>query len=310
MNEIDELERQLRRGVRALAPKPRRSRRLRLLGVALPVVAIAGVAGAAGLVDHPTANKRADVLVRRITADTASDPACARTLPGRGRTRTTSDARPLPEIVRILPTMGDPAASSPPERLVRRVQRGTSGGVVMRRTVRLARFPDGTEVYVFVTIGGSTGLTVADPAGCRKARLHALAGMKDVDEAVRDRAREVFTVRPDTDPRAQTLVMQSSDGGGSAQPVQPGHPLSTRRYFSVGSSFTGIAQRRAVAIEVQRLRPGKAKRVWRGEGAYAARIPVRYGVYGFKGRGGTDARYRIVQYDAAGKVVRRVILPQ
>jgi hypothetical protein len=312
MNEFDHLERQLRTSTRRLgsagvaARPPRRRRNVRLLAIAGPLFAAAGVAGATGVLDHDGVSKRANVVVRDVVDATGFRSGCARTLPGGRPSRRFSDARPRPELLRILPTLEHAAHDRVPAAELRSAQVIAADGAILRDSLRYARFPDGSRVLLFVTEGG---ISLQDPSACRAARLEHLAATKGLDSAVRDRAAEVLRTRPDTDPKAQALWTQS-DGGASGSPVQPGHPISTRRDFSMSTrGFSGIAHPRAVAVRVVRVRPGTPARVWRGAGAYRATIPVVDGLYAFKGRGGTSGRFRMVQVDRAGEVVRRVVLP-
>ncbi|WP_026910305.1 hypothetical protein [Patulibacter minatonensis] len=311
MNEFDRLEQQLRTSTRRLDPDgapgrpPWWRRPLGLTAIALPVTVVAGVAGASAIIDRSDANKRADVVVRRVVDATSRAPACERALPRGTPSHRFSASRPRPELLRILPTLARPTSDRVPSAAMRNAWITAGDAAILRGSLRWSVFPDGTRVLLFVTEGG---LHLKDADACRAARLERLGDLPDLDAAVRDRAEEVLRTRPDTDPKAQVYWSQHN-GGASGSPVQPGHPISTRRDFSYGDGFRGIAHPRAVSVRVQRVRPGPHPRVWRGEGAFRARVPVVSGIYAFKGRGGTSGRFRIVQYDRAGTVVRRVVLP-
>lgn len=312
MNEFDRLEQQLRASTQRLSSAgavgrpPRRRRNVRLLVAAVPIIGIAGAAGASGILDHDDVNKRANVVVRDVVTATTARPECARRLPGGRPSRRFSDAPPRPELLRVLPTLRRPVRSRIPANQLANAQRIAAGGAILRNSLRFAVFPDGSRVLLFVTEGG---IDLRDAGACRAARLQQLATTEHLSPAVRDRAAEVLRTRPDTDPKAQALWTQSN-GGASGSPIQPGHPISTRRYFAYSTKgFQGVAHPRAVSVRVQRVRPGTPARAWRGEGAFRAKIPVIDGLYAFKGRGGTSGRYRISQYDREGTVVRRVVLP-
>lgn len=312
MNEFDRLEQQLRASTRVLGPagspgrSPWRRRALRTLLVAAPITIVAGAAGAAGVFDRGETNRRANVVVRDTVVATATQPACARDLP-RGRpSRRFSDARPRPELLRVLPTLTRDVREPIPARPLRAAQIIAGDGAILRDSMRWAVFPDGMRVLLYVTEGG---LDLRDPRACRAARLRLVQANRDLSPDVRKRAEEVLRTRPDTDEHGQALWMQHGGGAGGS-PVQPGHPISTRRHFGYSTTgFWGIAHQRATSVRVQRVRPGRGARTWRGPGAFQATVPVVHNLYAFKGRGGTAGRYRIVQYDQAGHVVRRVVLP-
>lgn len=151
MTEYDDLERQLRRSVRArgaaspagaagsagrdrggtsedpAAAAPagpartgaRRSTRRRWFGLlGVPVVLVAGAAGAAGLVGGPGTDEAAARLVRAAVADTRREPAC-RAVTGPGGAvaipdRAPTDDAPLPQIARALPALVPRTDAAPP----------------------------------------------------------------------------------------------------------------------------------------------------------------------------------------------------
>lgn len=320
MSEFDDLERQLRQSVRELRPDRTRPRwrRRGLLLILVPTAVLAGAAGAAGILDGPSIASRANSLQREIRENTATDGPCRRAITTRSGPSTFSDGKPLPELIRALPNLSRAPAAPVSDAVMAEALRAGGGAAVLRSTVRLAKFPDGARLLFLVT-ASNKNFTVVDPAECEKAREAALDDRApDADPAVVDRARDQLARSIDTDPATQAYVISTRrirpdglGGGGGASPIQPGqHPIRIRNTWSSGAGgFSAFAHPRATTVRVQRVRPGSPARIWRGTGAYTARIDVREGLFGFFGRGGTSGRYRVTQYDHAGNVVYRRVLP-
>lgn len=322
MSEFDDLERQLRHGVRLRGPGRRRPwwRGPGALLVVVPAASLAGVGAASGILDRASVASRANDLQHEIRERTArgADSPCRRGFEGPSTTSRFSDAAPLPELVRAFPTLGGPPRRPVSDAVLAEALRAARGSVVLRRSVRLARFPDGARLLLFATVG-DPAFTVVDPDACRTLRLAAVDEPKDeVDPAVRRRARTRLARAQDTDATSQAYTISTTrvrpdgtGGGGGSSPVQAGRPVRVRGNWGVGSGgFSFIAHRRATVVRVQRVRPGDPARAWRGDGAYSARIRVREGLVGFFGRGGTSGRYRIVQEDRTGRVLERRVLPR
>lgn len=318
MNELDHLEKQLRQSIRALRPARRRWFLSRVALVLVPVATLAGAAGASGLLSNASVASRANDVVGDVTRDTGSSEACEPSLLKQSGTATFSDAAPLPELVRAFPNLKRAPERPVTPALLREAGQAARGATVLRSTIRLATFPDGARILFLATSrGGLFG--VSDPAACRTQRLDALNQKKDgLDPAVYARAKSKIRGAGDTDLKAQAFIMSTTrirtnglGGGGGASPVRPGHPILVENNWGSGAGgFSAIANRRAAVVRVQRVRPGRGARVWRGDGAYKARIPVSEGLYAFFGRGGSYGRYRVTQYDRAGRVVDRAILPR
>lgn len=320
MSEFDDLERQLRESVRDLRPAPTHRpwrRRRGLVLVLVPTAVLAGAAGASGILDGPSIASRANTLQAEIRESTALDGACRRALPAGSERSTFSDAKPLPELTRALPNLERAPETPISDAVMAEALRAGSGDPVLRSTVRLAKFPDGVRL-LFLATTSSKDFSVVDPARCARARRTALDDRASgVDPNVFDRARERLARSVDTDPAAQAYRVitrrirpDGLGGGGSGSPVQTGHPIRVRNTWSSGAGgFSAFADPRASTVHVQRVRPGRRARIWRGEGAYTARIRVREGLFGFFGRGGSAGRYRITQYDRDGNVVYRRTLP-
>jgi len=320
MSEFDNLERQLRESVRDLRPAPTRPRwrRRGLLLILVPTAVLAGAAGAAGILDGPSIASRANTLQQQIRETTAVDGACRQAIITRSGPSTFTDAKPLPELVRALPNLSRNPEVPISDAVMAEALRAGGGATVLRSTVRLAKFPDGVRLLFLATTADKT-FSVTDPAACAKARLAALDDQaSDTDPAVIDRARDRLSRSVDTDPAAQAYRLVTRrirpdglGGGGSGSPVQPGQlPIRVRNTWGSGTGgFYAFADPRARTVRVQRVRPGAQARVWRGEGAFAATIKVREGLFGFFGRGGTAGRYLVTQYDHAGDIVYRRVLP-
>jgi hypothetical protein len=318
MSEFDELERQLRESVRAVGARRRRGVPRVLPMVLVPIVLLGGAAGATGVLSGASVRSRAGDLEQELRAGVAIDGPCR---PGRLERlggATFSDAAPLPEVVRAFPDLARPPARGVPGEVLAEAATLATGAIVLRRAVRVAEFPDGTRLLLVVT-ASNPWTSVVDPARCRERRLDALAARRSrTDPAIYERARKNLARALDTDQAAQTFTIASGrrrpngtgGGGSSSSPVQPGHPIRTARsWSSTTHAFSFVAAPRAVTVTVRRVRPGSPARAWRGPGAYAGTIRVREGLVGFRGRGGTDGRYRVTQYDRSGRVVARNVRP-
>jgi hypothetical protein len=324
MSEFDDLERQLRRSVRALAPRPperRRSRRrgsTRLLALlTVPLALAGGAAGAAALVGGgPGTEERAERLAQASMTSTRLDPACrfptGAALPD-APTRLV-DGAIAPEILRAVPSMRD-ASSAPDDRTaLALVSKVGPRPRVLRGSVREERFPDGGRLAAFVEVGPTFG--VPDARRCTAARRRAVVdlaarGGEHRDDPVTRRAVALVQRRPDTDPQLQTLWLQTfarDSVGAAGVRVRPGRPLSRGIVGWGGSAtyrqVTGIAAPGATAILVRAAPGSRRARSARLRREVRRRVVVRSGFFVFS-EPGPVGRLLVEHRDATGRVLFR-----
>jgi hypothetical protein len=345
MTEYDDLERQLRRSVRARgagaatgAGTRTRTRRRWFGLLAVPAVLAAGAAGAAGLVGGPGTDEAADRLVQAAVTATWRDPACrdpdrrvgARIdIPDRAPV----DDAPLPQIARASPALAPRPEVAPGLRergrareaaralaFARRLQVG-AGSAVLRGTERVARFPDGGRVLMFVSTSDGVG-GPPDRAGCARARREHLLGVQQRagapgDDPVTARALVLLADRRDTAPGAQTVWLSDlpSRATGPGGVGSTGISVTPRGEVPTGVAmsshargeqrFVGLANPRTVRVVV-RPAPGSRRAADpRLRRAVTRRFRTDQGVFAFTEPWPGAGPLVLTEYDAAGRVVAR-----
>jgi hypothetical protein len=283
---FDELERQLRRAVRAadnVRPlRPRRGwRRTSAVALAAALAVSGGALAATQLGGGRSAETQGRKIVFQAVRETAMLPACTLVIPM--SRPVLSDSAPLPEITAALPSLASPAPDDDQARALSMLPRGGgTGGAVLRGTARTITVPGGVTLLVYVQQGAGIG-AVRDPDACGQARRERAEALdKNRSEDVKRWAERRLAQLRDTAPGLQTLWVSAkmtgrSATGGSGMPVRPGQPLHPALVFSgsVGrrrSVYVGIAGPRASRVLV------RAQRGARIPGA-PARVPVRQGFY-------------------------------
>ncbi|HEX4345156.1 MAG TPA: hypothetical protein VHZ31_06295 [Solirubrobacteraceae bacterium] len=262
MNAHDDLRRQLLDSVATRAPRTSEVRarrrmawRLRggrrgLLVLVLGLAVGGGVAGAATqLLRQPGDGDRARRLVRLAFAETNTRRAC------QSAPAAFVDAAPAPEVTATL-APGEPAGSAL-RTLLRRYT--WVSGEILSRTVRLARFPDGEQVLVFVSQGAGF-FTQLDPDACDRARRSRLARLHPEHDAVREIATRMLAQRLIRAPSEQMLwfgvvfAAHNRVGVFHGEPIKPGHALDTRlsgaRESRDATVYAAIAVRGATLVRI------------------------------------------------------------
>jgi hypothetical protein len=276
MSEYDDLERQLRRSVRARGAASaagaaggtrdaragaaagevggdaagggaRRRTRRRWFGLlAVPAVLVAGAAGAAGIVGGPGTEEAASRLVRAAVTDTRRDPAChdpavrvgaAVEIPDRAPV----DDAPLPQIARALPALVPRAEATPPAPGSRQAREAARALATARRVAAGAAVLRGTVRVARFADGGRVLAFVSTHGG-------AIPGPPDRAGCARLRREHVLRAQrragaPTDDPvtaRALVLLADQRDTAPGAQTLWlTDLPSRARGGSSFGS--TGIA---------------------------------------------------------------------
>jgi hypothetical protein len=288
---FDQLERQLRRAVRAAAdnvPVRRRRgwRRTSVFAVAAALTVSGGALAATKLVGGQSAETQGRKIAAQAIRDTATLPACAPAVAS--RTLVLSDSAPLPEIRAALPALATPAPRDNQARALSMLPQGGPAGPVLRRTVRAIPAPDGVTLVVYVQQGFGFG-ALRDPDACGQARRERAAVLdKDRAEDVKRWAERRLAEVADTVPGLQTLNVSARVHGqagmpGAGTPVRPGRALRPGLLLagSAGghrSVYVGITDPRASEVRVRaQLTRGVPERVAVRQGFYAVVLPARTG---------------------------------
>jgi hypothetical protein len=288
---FDQLERQLRRAVRAAAdnvPVRRRRgwRRTSVFAVAAALTVSGGALAATKLVGGQSAETQGRKIAAQAIRDTATLPACAPAVAS--QTLVLSDSAPLPEIRAALPALATPAPRDNQARALSMLPQGGPAGPVLRRTVRAIPAPDGVTLVVYVQQGFGFG-ALRDPDACGQARRERAAVLdKDRAEDVKRWTERRLAEVADTVRGLQTLNVLARVHGqaglpGAGTPVRPGQPLRLGLLLSGGagghrSVYVGIAGPRASEVRVRaQLTRGVPERVAVRQGFYAVVLPARTG---------------------------------
>jgi hypothetical protein len=282
---FDELERQLRRGVRAVDDvrllRARRGwRRTSAFALAAALTVSGGALAATQLVGGQSAETQGRKIAFQAVGDTQVLPPC---LPAvASRDLVLSDGAPLPELVAELPALATPASREVQQRALAMLPRGRRGGPVLRRTVRAIPASGGVTLLVSVQQGVGVG-AVRNPEGCGAARRERAAKLSvgRSDEVKRWAARRLAEMA-DTVPGLQTLMVMARVPGQSGMPgggtlVRPGQPLSPGLVASGSAGrhrhvYAGIAGPQVARVLV---RGGHGEKIARVPGS----LPVRQGFY-------------------------------
>lgn len=227
---FDDLERQLRRAVRAADNiRPLRSRRgwrrTSVIALAAALAVSGGALAATQLVSGQSAETQGRKIALQAVRDTRAMPACAPAVVS--RSLVLSDARPLPEVLAAVPALATAAAPENQRKALALLPGGLLAGPVLRRTLRVIVVGDATLV-VFVKQGVAGG-AVRDPEGCRAARRERAATLSEGrPDAVKRWAERRLAELADTG--LQTLMVMARVSGQSGMPgggtlVRPGRPL-------------------------------------------------------------------------------------
>lgn len=290
---FDELERQLRRAVRAadnVRPlRPRRGwRRMSVFAVAGALTVSGGALAATQLVGGQSAETQGRKIALQAFRDTAAMPACTTVAPT--SRLVLSDSAPLPEITTVLPSLASAAPSDDQARALSLIPRGSASGAVLRRTVRTIAVGRGVTLVVYVQQGPGMR-PVSDPDACGQARRERAAALdKGRSEDVKRWAERRLAEMQDTAPGSQTLWVsahQRRGASGSGTPVRHGRPLHPGLLFHGGvgrahqSIYVGIASPRASHMLVRTKRRGRMRgvpeRVAVTQGFYAVVLPAGTG---------------------------------
>ncbi|MBA3807866.1 MAG: hypothetical protein H0X28_05675 [Solirubrobacterales bacterium] len=315
---FDELERQLKRAVRARrhtrSTWMRHGHRRTWAFVAIAMLAIsAGAFAATRLVGGKSATTQGDELAVHAVIQTAHLPACQLVKPGAHGLALTEGTL-LAQITDVLPSLSTPVSASEQAATLRALARSRVEGLLFARTLRTIPVSPHLELLVAV---GPREETVRDPAVCAHARLaraEELARNRPV--AVLRRARWRLGQDRATAPGVQTLFIYERPvplprgelaGGGGSDPIWSGHPLkpgiplvSGRRDGS--RLFIGIAAPNTTHIRV------KAHNNSAMHGLPSV-VPVVEGFFAVTVPRGTG-RFGLLELAADGSVLRPVNLRQ
>jgi hypothetical protein len=290
---FDELERQLRRAVRAaenVRPvRPRRGwRRMSVFAIAGALTVSGGALAATQLVGGQSAETQGRKIALQAFRETAALPACSTLAPT--SKLVLSDSAPLQEITAVLPSLASAAPSDDQARALAMLPRGIAGGAVLRRTARTIAVGGGVTLVVYVQSGGGMS-ALRDPDACARARRDRAAALGEHrSEQVKRWAERRLAQLRDTAPGLQTLwvsALERGRAGGSGTPVRPGQPLHPGLLFSGGVGrrhrriYVGIADGGASGVLLRtkhrgRLR-GVPRRVAVNQGFYAVVLPAGTG---------------------------------
>jgi hypothetical protein len=303
---FDDLERQLRRAVRAADNvRPLRSRRgwrrTAIFALAAALTVSGGALAATQLVSGQSAETQGRKIAWQAVRDTQVLPPCRPAVASRSLVLT--DAAPLPEILAALPALGTPASRENQRGALAMLAGGRAGGPVLRRTVRA--FPAGGGTMLVVSVQQGLGFrALRDPAGCGRAREERAATLaQGRSEDVKRGAGRRLAELADTVPGLQTLMVmarvpgQSGMGGGGTL-VRPGQPLSPGLVASGSAGrhrhvYVGVAGPQVARVLV---RGRHGEKIARAPGS----MPVRQGFYAVVLPSGTGpVRLRMVTSSGA-----------
>jgi hypothetical protein len=288
---FDELERQLRRAVRAAAdnvPLRRRRgwRRTSVFAVAGALTVSGGALAATQLVGGQSAETQGRKIALQAVRDTAALSPCTPAVAS--RKLVLSDSAPLPEIREALPALATPAPRDNQARALSMLPHDRPAGPVLRRTARAIAAADGVTLLVYVQQGFGFG-ALRDPDACGQVRRERAAVLdKDRAEDVKRWAKRRLAQLVDTVPGLQTLNVLAQVRGqagmpGAGAPVRPGQLLRPGLLLSGGagghrSVYVGIAGQRAsdVIVRARRMR-SVPERVAVRQGFYAVVLPADTG---------------------------------
>lgn len=314
---FDDLEKQLRRAVRARRPRSsswvRHGRRQTWVIVAAALLVISAGAFAAARIAHgQSAETQGRELALQAVRDTEHLAPCQR-LESISRGLTFAEAPVLSAITHLLPLLRKPPSASERERALAMLPRlGPTGNAVLSQTLHLVTLQEGIRVLAFVEAGLGF-LAVHDAAACartRQARAAELAANRP--NAVRWWARRSLAKMPDTVPGVQTLEIFANDprqrgGGGGAQPIAPGQRLEPGLRQVAGQRdgsrlFVGIAGARASAVRIQTTQITAMH-------GLPTQVPVRERFYAIKIPRGLRP-FRLLEVGTTGTVMRSINLRQ
>jgi hypothetical protein len=288
---FDELERQLRRIVRAAEhARPMRARRgWRRTGALVAVGALAVSGGAFAAVrlgsEHP--DQQARKIGGAAVRGTAGLPACAPGAPS--GPPVLSDSPTLREITALLPSMRTPAPAADQAQALQSAP--PIGEKILRHSARTIALTPGVKLLVYVQQGIGIG-EASDPVACAQARRQLAAKLdKDRSEAVKRATLRYLANLSDTSPRLQTLQIIAQLAGRSARPgvglpVRPGHPLRPGIVLNAGAAghrrlYVGIADPRTAQLTVSPTRPNTTiklpTRITPRQGFYTLMLPTATG---------------------------------
>jgi hypothetical protein len=306
---FDQLEAQLRRGLRAAPTTRQRYRRGRKRTAALALAATLVVsAGALAAVSHLAVSHhhspevQGRELALQAVRETAQLPACVASIDSSAGPELT-DSRPLREITDLLPALAKPVPAGERTQTLAKLGRiELTGGPLLATTVRTVSLQEHVRLLVYVQQGIGLG-ALRDPATCGRLRLaRAMVLSRDSSPVVQRWARWRLAQMRDIVPGVQTLGVFESragepGGGGTAGSVRPGQPLrpglrGVSGYRDGSRLFVGVAAPQTTHVLVKTPPAGM-----RG---YPRKVRVREGFYAVilpKGVG----PFRLLEVDADGR---------
>lgn len=318
---FDELERQLRRAVRVSGGERstrawRGHRRAWAIAAVAALVASATALAATRLVGGQSLETQGRKIALRAARETARLPACLQ-VGGPSTGPVLSEGAPLAAITALLPSLATPVPSRERAATLAQLVRARLNAILLSRTLRTIPVAPHVQLLVAVGVGEAGGESVRNPLACAHARL-ARAQQLDASRpaAVRHWARWRLAQMRDTVPGLQTLYIYELPvplpphvlaGGGTADPVRPGHALKPGLPLVAGEPggarlLIGIAARDAAHIQLQTRDTGAMHglptQVAVREGFYAVTVP--HGV----------RRFRLIEVAADGRMLRPVDLRQ
>lgn len=300
---FDDLERELRRGVRRIAAGGqghvrRRWRRTTVFTVAAAIaVSGAAVAAVTHFAHHSgSPNEQAATIAARAVRQSSALPACrpADTSALSGL----SDETPPRTVTSVLPILGQLAPR--PERaraltIANRFTRRTTilgrrgPGVTLRRSLHALALGQGITEFVWLNRGGGFVRTARDPARCAELRMRLAARLAaDRPPVVRRHIAIILRRRPDIDSGVVTLLQAvhlrgahaTSGGGGPIgrhNPVHIGLQLSATAPH--GTLLVGIAPPAVtrILVHAHHRRPGLPRTIRPHHGFFGLIAPTGTG---------------------------------
>jgi hypothetical protein len=261
------------------------------------LLASGGALAATRLAGGQSAQTRGREVAVRAARETTRATAC-REIGDSSAGPALSPGAPLPAITGLLPSLDIAVRHSEQAATLEQLIRARVNAVLLSRTLRTIPVSAHVQLLVAVGIGEDGGESVRDPVACAHARLARAEQLDENDPPpVRRWARWRLAQMRDTVPGLQTLYVYELPvplppheiaGGGTADPVRPGHPLKPGLLLVAsepGGSrlLIGIAARNASSIRLQSSDtaafPGPPRLAPVKEGFYAVLVPRGIGQF-------------------------------